>query len=257
MKFTNLDKVLFVFAHPDDESFICGAMRIALDAGSEVNGAWVTSGDFFGGGKRREAALWEAMAILGLDQSRVHLLRVPDLGIVSEMPRAAELTAKLLDELKPNKIFVDAFEGGHPDHDAVNFLAYEASTRAGINPEIYEFPLYNGSGSFLHWKWRINRFPPGGPPVLFVPLTEDAIQRKHRLMLHAYLSQWLYMVPARMASPRSLLLRQGEPYRLCPPDRDHTVRPHPGKLNYERWFNFFMRIRFGDFTAAVERTRRR
>jgi LmbE family N-acetylglucosaminyl deacetylase len=232
-------------------------MRTALNTGSDVDAAWVTSGDFFGGGERREAALKQAVAILGLDESRVHLLHVPDLGIVSEMPRAAELVAKLLDEVRPSKIFVNAFEGGHPDHDSVNFLAYEGATRAGIHPEIYEFPLYNGSGSVFHWKWRINGFPPGGPPVLYLPLTEDAISCKHRLMLHAYLSQWMYMVPARLATPRSLLLSRGEPYRLCPPDRDHTVPPHAGKLNYERWFNFFMKIRFDDFKAAVLRTRSR
>jgi N-acetylglucosamine malate deacetylase 1 len=255
MKFHDLENILFLFAHPDDEAFICGAMRMALDAGAQVHGAWVTSGDFFGGGKRREAALWEGMDILELDESRVHLLRIPDLGIVAEMPRAAEIVAKLVGELKPAKIFVDAFEGGHPDHDAVNFLAYEGSARAGISPEIYEFPLYNGSGSVLHWRWRINSFPPGNNPTLYIPLTEDAIRRKHRLMLHAYLSQWMYMVPARLASPRSLMLSRGESYRFCPPDRDHAAPPHPGTLNYERWFNFFMRIQFRDFRAAVERTR--
>lgn len=245
---------LFLFAHPDDDAFICGTMKMLLDRGANVHAAWLTSGDFFGQGKRRESELAVATSCLGMEASRVHLLRVPDLKVVPEMERAADLVTDLMDLVRPDVIFVDAYEGGHPDHDSANFLAYEARYRTGIAADLLEFPLYNGSGPAHHWWWRINRFPPGGPEVLHSPLDEPAIACKYRIMKE-YSSQWMYMIPARIASPRSRLLHEGEPYRKCPDDRDHTLRPHPGTINYERWFNFFMKISFEDFRDAVLRAR--
>lgn len=245
---------LFLFAHPDDDAFICGTIKMLLDRGADIHAAWLTSGDFFGQGKRRESELAVATSCLGMEASHIHLLRVPDLGLVPEMERAAELVTDLMAHVRPDVVFVDAYEGGHPDHDSANFLAYEARIRTGIAADLLEFPLYNGSGPAHHWWWRINRFPSGGPKVLHNPLDEPAIACKYRIM-KVYSSQWMYMIPARLASPRSRLLREGEPYRTCPDDRDHTLRPHPGVINYERWFNFFMKTSFDDFRDAVMRTR--
>jgi hypothetical protein len=63
------------------------------------------------------------------------------------------------------------------------------------------------------------------------------------------------MVPARLASTRSKMIYKGEPYRTCPADRDHSVPPHRGRLNYERWFNAFMKITFEDYARAVSDVR--
>jgi hypothetical protein len=51
------------------------------------------------------------------------------------------------------------------------------------------------------------------------------------------------------------MIKKGEPYRPCPQERDHTMRPHHGDLNYERWFNSFMKIKFDDYAGAVSHTR--
>jgi LmbE family N-acetylglucosaminyl deacetylase len=259
---TNLDmnlsrhaRYLFLFAHPDDEVLISGTMKLLVQAGAEVHAAWTTSGDKFVKREIRESELQRSMDILGLDESRIHLLRFPDLGMVAMMEEAAESATSLLSAIKPDIIFANAYEGGHPDHDAVNFLAYESSARLGVTPDLFEFPLYNGTGTFFHWKWRINHFPQDGAAVLHSPLSDDAIHCKYEMM-KAYSTQKLYMVPARLACPRARLEREGEPYRPCPMDRDHTAPPHPGQLNYERWFNSFMKISFSDFGAAVSRTRR-
>jgi LmbE family N-acetylglucosaminyl deacetylase len=255
-KLASSAKYLFLFGHPDDDVFISGTMKILLDSGAEIHCAWATSGDYFGLGKIREKQLADAMKVLGIPGEHIHLLRFPDLGLVSRLDEAADAFASLLGEVKPDVIFATAFEGGHPDHDCANFMAYESSARAGISPLMFEFPLYNGSGPFHYWWWRINGFPNGGPPVLHNPLTDEAILCKHRAMKVYAVTEWLYMIPARLASPSAALRTRGEPFRACPADRDHAIRPHPGKLNYERWFNFFMRIGFEDYRQAVLRARR-
>jgi LmbE family N-acetylglucosaminyl deacetylase len=248
-------KYLFLFAHPDDDAFIGGTVKMLLDKGAEAHCAWLTSGDYFRKGQRREVELAKTTALLGLADFQVHLLRLPDLGLVANMDRAAVMVTELVARLKPDTVFVTAFEGGHPDHDSTNFLAYEGLKRAALSATLFEFPLYNGCGPAHHWRWRVNSFPPGGPPTLHNPLTGAAVDCKYRIM-RTYSSQWMFMIPAGLACPRSRLIKQGEPYRVCPPLRDHTLPPHPGRLNYERWFNWFMKLSFDDFRKAVLRTRR-
>ena len=63
------------------------------------------------------------------------------------------------------------------------------------------------------------------------------------------------MIPARLVANQSKMSNKGELYRPCPSDRDHIVRPHRGRLNYERWFNAFMKITFEDYARAVSDVR--
>ncbi len=247
---TSRAKFVFLFAHPDDEVFISGAMRRLLDVGARVDAVWATSGDYFSSAYKREAEHATAMSIIGLDQKRIHLMRLPDLGLIANLNNLAKELARILQDLLPDYIFANAYEGGHPDHDCVNFAAFEATRRASINPVICEFPLYNGAGHFYHWWWKINSFPTDEPPFTHIPLNKKAVMVKYAMM-KAYSTQWMYMAPARLASPRWKLYGLGEPYRVCPSDRDHTVRPHSGRLNYERWFNFFMRLKFNNYREAV------
>lgn len=246
-------RFVFLFAHPDDDVFASGLMRMLIEKEVQLNCLWATSGGYLGGDKVRETELLRAMNILGMPQSAIHLLKFPDLGLVAMMNQAAETLADYFRQFQPQVIVVNAFEGGHPDHDSVNFLAYEGCYRAGLRPAILEFPLYNGAGPARHWWWKINGFP-HGDPSFSIPLSDQLIEMKHQIM-SVYSSQWMYMTPARLASPKEKLKSMGEPYRLCPEERDHALPPHPGILNYERWFNFFMRIGFIDFRNAVTATR--
>ncbi len=195
-------RYLFLFAHPDDEVLIAGTMRGLLARGAFMHAAWITSGDYFGGRERREAELACAMGILGLDAQRTHLLRLPSLGLLAQLRHGGERVAELIHETRPEIVFVNAYEGGHPDHDAVNFMAYSGLHELGPKIRLLEFPLYNGTGPLSHWRWRINGFPPGGPRVLYNPLDSEGTGCKYRMM-RAYSSQWAYMIPARLACSRA------------------------------------------------------
>jgi len=247
-------KYLFLFAHPDDDVFIAGAMKLLLDSGAYVEAAWLTSGGMMGGANRREKELHQAMEVMELPSSHIHLFRFPDLGLIEHLDPAADKVAELLGVLKPDIVVSTGYEGGHPDHDAVSFLAGEALFRSKLQAKRFEYPLYNGTGPIHHWWWRVNGFPPGDTPALHTPMTEESIRCKHRLM-RIYSSQWMFMIPARLASGKPKLFRDGEPYRAVPQDRDYLSPPHVGRLNYERWFNAFMRIRFRHFRDAVDKAR--
>lgn len=245
-------KYLFVFAHPDDDVGIAGTMRLLVRKVAEIHCVWATSGGFLGGRQTREAEGRKAIKVLGLSESYVHLLRFPDLSLVAQLDKAVDSMADLLCSIQPDVVFADAYEGGHPDHDSVNFMVAQGALRAGLSPQMFEFPLYNGSGPLIKMGWRINSFPPGGTPTFHTLLDDDAIQCKYRIM-RAYSSQWMYMVPARLASSRYRLSHVGEPFRAFSSDRDYTAPPHQGTLGYERWFNFFMGIRYKDFRNSVSK----
>ncbi len=123
-------KYLFLFAHPDDEVLISGTMKLLLEAGAEIHAAWTTSGDKFTKREIRESELRRSTDILGLRESQTHLLRFPDLGMVAMLEEAADSATKLIGEIAPDIIFANAYEGGHPDHDSVNFLAYRSFSEA-------------------------------------------------------------------------------------------------------------------------------
>ncbi len=245
---------LFVFAHPDDDVFINGTIQRLLYEGAEVNCVWLTSGGYMGGALKREKELFASAEILGLRRSSIRLLRLPDLGLIHNMDSCIRTLVRICETVNPQNVYVTAFEGGHPDHDCANFVVYEARRLSGMVFNILEFPLYNGAGTFLKWRWQINAFPNDEGIPSQIPLTSAEVAIKHRTM-RTYSSQWMYMIPARLACVKEKMLKLGEPQRICPDQRDHTIRPHSGNLNYERWFNSFMRIKFNDYRDAINKFR--
>ncbi len=201
-----------------------------LDRGKEVHGVWVTSGEARKPAALREAELKAAMAIVGMES--IQLLRLPNRGLLPMLAQAIDLVAQIVNEKTPDCVVTTAYEGGHIDHDAVNFIAVEALERSGSPARLFEFPLYNRNGPFYHWWWKINRFPAEYKDIRYVRLTEEAVRCKHAAM-RAYASQQQDMIPFRLVLTKERLLSQGEPYRPCPNDRDFTVPPHEGRLNYE------------------------
>jgi LmbE family N-acetylglucosaminyl deacetylase len=237
---------LFIFAHPDDDVFISSAMRRAIESGEPMHAAWLTSGDARGRGEVRERELAQAMALLGLPASRLHLLRFPNRGLLPVLGEVVAAMAALLDRLDAGAVFTTAYEGGHIDHDVLNFAVAEADKRSGQGRVLYEFPLYNRTGAFYTLNWRINDFPPSGEPAMRTDMTPELVRLKHSMM-RAYTSQKQDMTLFRLCLTQRRLLRLGEPYRIFSSQRDYASRPHPGALNYER----DRHARFEEFCEAV------
>lgn len=246
-------RVLFLSAHPDDETLMGGTLFLLRQRGVELHLAYVTDTGAFGGLelRRREARL--ATSDLGLAPSQVEFLDLPSLDLVAQLGAGVEAVGGLLERIQPQVVVTVAFEGGHVDHDAVNFCAWEALRRAGWPARLYEYPLYNGSRPFFQWWPVVNRFPETEPP-LYARLTPEAVEAKFR-MVRTYASQSRILTPIFLHASPSRMLRQGEPFREVPRDRDHSRPPHRGCLQVDRWFNRFMKYRFADFQRQVLLTR--
>jgi LmbE family N-acetylglucosaminyl deacetylase len=63
----------------------------------------------------------------------------------------------LIKKIKPLSVYVPAYEGGHLEHDLMNFLVSILRKKALLE-EVYEFPEYTSYISFLDWKKLLRRF---------------------------------------------------------------------------------------------------
>ena len=141
----NLGSILAVFAHPDDEAYLCGAlMSLAVDAGRRVMCVTATRGElgFPDDDPRsiaerkavRSAELDACLSVLGVREHQ--WLEYPDGGCIDvpdEEP-VARLRA-VMDEMRPDTVLTFGPDGGtyHDDHITIGrwtTLACRASDAA-------------------------------------------------------------------------------------------------------------------------------
>ncbi|GED51365.1 PIG-L family deacetylase [Brevibacillus borstelensis] len=170
---------MFVFPHPDDESFACaGTLARCRDAGHETCLVCVTSGCKGRPGpfpincreelaRHREQELARAADVLGI--GKLELLRYPDGGLSAVEPEElAERICQLIVDWKPNVIVTFPPDGvtGHPDHIAASNATVAAVERAEQQLQNGEYPsLY-----FVSIPHYYDHCPDKGPRPA-VPIT--------------------------------------------------------------------------------------
>ena len=139
-----LGTVLSMWAHPDDEAYLCGGiMAMAAAAGSRVVCVTATRGELGVTDPARwpaeqlpairEAELAACLAILGIKEHR--WLGYPDGGCAeADINAAAEHIAEIIRQIAPDTILTFPADGqtGHPDHIAVHRWTVEAARRTRI-----------------------------------------------------------------------------------------------------------------------------
>lgn len=220
-----LGRTLVLAAHPDDEAAGCGALLLRMH---EPAVAFLTDGaprdPYFWrayGSREQYAAARrrEAEAVLGLAGARGHFCEITDQELFRELGRAQRWLEEILSRVRPEAILAPAFEGGHPDHDAADLLAFVAGGEAGI--PVWEYPCYHRSvdGALVHQKFRDST----GNEVVLTP-TPAEWDRKLRV----------YGVYESQREVLQHFLAQTEQFRPLAA-YDYGSPPHPGILNYEAW----------------------
>jgi len=144
---------LFLLAHHDDEVFCAGRLAQARMHGRVVL-LWATAGGI-APGRRRIAEGRRVTTLLRLPPQDAVDLAYPDQGAVRNIEGilAAARDALVTGE-PPVTVYVTAYEGGHPDHDAMNLvaaslrregalgLARGATPSGPADVRFVEFPLY-------------------------------------------------------------------------------------------------------------------
>lgn len=227
-----LGRTLVVVAHPDDETISCGGL---LQRMREPLVVFATDGapedDYFW----RRFGSRENYAVVREDEARVALAAVSVNGVeflarragaplidqllYRSLPAAFAALSKIIADLRPECLLTLAYEGGHPDHDSVSFLA--AQLGRGFSLPVWEMPLYHktpaGGGIY-------QRFVEEHGEVVEHHVAGEELAAKGR-MLGCYKSQF-----------DSLPSFKAELERFRPQAAyNYSCRPHAGKLNYEIW----------------------
>lgn len=172
----NLGTILFIGAHPDDETFTAGGLLAAAVAnGQKVIIVTATKGE---GGVQdesrwpanqlasiREAEMIEALKILGCNQH--HWLDYTDGGCATDSgDRALQRIKEVIEENQPDTILTFGPDGltGHPDHQTVCAWASQANQgRVAIYHAVEERELYERymkpAGQQANWYYNIENPP--------------------------------------------------------------------------------------------------
>jgi len=212
-------RILIAVAHADDETL--GCFSIMQDHPAEVHilhatdsaprdlkyalrSGFDTRADYQAA---RRAEMQAVLAKAGIPEERYHCLGLADLEAPVYWPRIRDY----VDAFGAGRVYTHAYEGGHPDHDAVAFAL------SGL-PNVWEFPLYHGHGG----EFVPHSFLDGAAEAV-VELDPDR-QSAKRSWLDSFQSQT--RVLNKFPTRRELF----RPMRAY----DFTRPPHPGELYYEQ-----------------------
>ncbi len=185
----DLGTILAVFAHPDDEAYLAGAlMAAAVDAGRRVVCVTATRGELGfpdDDGRSleerkavRTAELAGCLEILGVTEH--HWLDYPDAGCAAvDDAEAAARIAALIDDVRPDTLLTFGPDGQtyHDDHIAVSRWCTLAATRADHEPTLLYAAMTSqwadAFGAFVPFD-VVSMVPGADPPI--VPAEELAVR---------------------------------------------------------------------------------
>lgn len=230
-----------VVAHPDDETIGAGAQLSRLPGvaivhatdgaprdGRDARAAGFASPDAYAAARRRE--LEAAMAFAGIAPGRLWWLGAHDQEASSRLVDLTTRLASLFAAWRTATVLTHAYEGGHPDHDAVAFAVHTACRLLPRPPTVVEMTGYHAEGDGVAY----GRFLPCPrfPHTIAIPLS-PARQALKRRMLACFVTQAATLAPIADAV---LTVERFRPVATSAPAPayDFTRPPHPGRLHYER-----------------------
>jgi len=210
--------VLYVAAHGDDIIITAGQLHRELLAGNEVY-------ILFTGSAGLEPEGCPLATVLGVPPENI--LVIPYGGPIPHLNATLFEVTRIIEELKPDVIFVQAYAGGHPAHDITHVMVAEALKRLGLAPEVYEFPMQTGYygtlppqstlEELIRFWFTLIPLPEGlAQPITEIKLTPE--ERRLKLdLVEEWNIGWMMDLLSRFSDEEAMDFLDNEKYRPLPP----------------------------------------
>jgi len=223
--------IAVVTAHPDDETLAFGAVMRRLQGVRVVLATDGSPRDMLTQRRlgfesveayrdARHAELTAALALAGVPASALTRLEFPDKEAARNLGAFAAALRAFFAANSIRAVLTHAYEGGHPDHDAVAAAVALATRGSAIG--VVESPFYRSR----HGRFAVQSFVPvDGVRVVETPLTPE--EAAHKLaMVACYPSQAALLNGFK---PRFERFRSMPAYDFAHP-------PNGGEVDYEKSF---------------------
>lgn len=227
---------LFLFPHQDDEVPVFLEIATLVQSQQPLTIVYLTTGQSTTETcERRNRESLNVLEKLGVHRSQVHFLGAP-MGVADgSLQRHLEaLRLAIIDLVKDSPVtglYMPAWEGGHPDHDAAHLLGLSLAKQWDCAPQSHQFPYYHGEGLKGMLFKTLSPLPQNGPPKT----QKISAAKRFRFLglLLAYKSQlktWVGLGPFFVLHYvfEGTQLLQGISFGRV------REKPHPGPMLYER-----------------------
>ncbi len=235
-KFKN---ILIIVPHQDDCVTIAGGIAIqTLRQQGKVHILYMTNGEPDDQTTRMREAV-KAWDIAGLDAKNLIFMNHYNLtGFIQtdEIREGIIEIEKYINQFDPDAIFIPLYDGGHYQHDIINFMVSQGINNIKYTGKVFESPLYNFYFSFLLTPERIlsgllrfvpfiNHSYPPEPidrlPLFYLNMSTEELEMK-RKMLSCFLSQEPDDLVERFGFIDRYQVFKGHDYSKPPFDYDHS-----------------------------------
>lgn len=241
-------RVLLVAAHQDDDVFIVSRLREHILCGDTIFVVWTAISSQVGPeyAEKRVAESKTAMTLLGVDTANCFYLRHEDGNTQRNVEEIVTEVFRALSAVKPDVIYVPAYEGGHIDHDIANFTTVQAVKMAKLTCPIFEFPLYSAKSTFCLFPFRMRKYP-ASIPTTCRRLSENEYQFvldywKIYSSQHFPLGWYIDFISGKRST-------FGYEYIRRIPTYNYLQKPCRGSVAYER----YLKVNFEDFSGALQK----
>ena len=228
-------RVLFVVAHPDDEVIGAGGSLLSrfehchvvhLTDGAPANMVFAHRANFntrddYAQARREEAV--RALSLAGISESQIIEFGVTDQQLSYQLVSVVRRLSELLHEVEPEVVITQAYEGGHPDHDATAFAVHVARSilhyKKAPAPDVFEMTSYHRRAESVVYEDFLPR--DGNPSVTFALKQEERSLKQKMFECFQTQREILSGFPIEL-----------ERFRKAPP-YNFSLPAHAGKLHYD------------------------
>ena len=255
-----MKKSVFFLAHCNDEFGIYEDIRIHVVKKIPFHIAYLTSSNLNKVNSNiRENESLSALKMLGVKRSQVSFignkLSIPDLALKDHLINAfirCKLLIKKLNNV--NTIYTHAYEGGHPDHDALNFLCSKLILTSKSKIVGWQFPLYCGPGLIGPLFYLFKPLKSNGKVTK--KIIKAANIRLYLKLIFIYKSQFRTFFGLFPFYLMHMIFIKNAIAQRINPIRNYS-KPHKGKLLYERrkMCNFSnLKLRMNEFESWLKKS---